>query len=220
MIDDAHRLEVLQDAEVEDDDDRDEHLEDQEELALLQEVGLAGLVDQLRDLGHRLVDRQPPDLVVDEVAEEQAAHRDQQAQHQQRPAVDAHELRLGQVRQHETGLAAVMDLRLGLGGLRLGCLRQGRRRAGHGDHRQHQRHHADPHHQPLPALPNCTHGFYLVDSSLLVHPRGVSARSAPECPRSTAGRAIPPVRITRTPSSTARSGYDTALRGTMTRSPR
>ena len=56
--------EVQQHAEVERDDDADEELEDQQELALLDEVGLAGLVDQLGDLEHRLVDRQVLQLRV------------------------------------------------------------------------------------------------------------------------------------------------------------
>ena len=57
MIDDLRELEAGQ-PEVEDDHDADEALEDQQELALLDQVGLAGLVDELRDVGHRLVHRQ------------------------------------------------------------------------------------------------------------------------------------------------------------------
>jgi hypothetical protein len=49
--------EVLEPAEVEHDDRPDEDLEDQDELALGDQVGLAGLVDQLGDLAHRLVHR-------------------------------------------------------------------------------------------------------------------------------------------------------------------
>ena len=58
--DDRHpeRLEVLQEAEVDDDDRADEDLQDQQELALLDQVRLAGLVDQLGDLAHRRVHRQ------------------------------------------------------------------------------------------------------------------------------------------------------------------
>ena len=54
---DARHLEAGQ-QEVGDHDGADEDLEDEQELALLHEVGLAGLVDQLRDVGHRLVHRQ------------------------------------------------------------------------------------------------------------------------------------------------------------------
>ena len=57
---------VLQRAEVERDDDADEELQDQQELALLHEVGLARLVDQLRDLEHRLMHRQVLELAVDD----------------------------------------------------------------------------------------------------------------------------------------------------------
>ena len=61
-----------QDAEVDDDDGADEHLEQQDELALGDEVGLAGLVDQLGDLLHRLVHGQVLELLVDDQAEGQA----------------------------------------------------------------------------------------------------------------------------------------------------
>ena len=44
---DADRLKALQHAEVEDDDGPDEGLEDQQELPLLEQVGLAGLVDEI-----------------------------------------------------------------------------------------------------------------------------------------------------------------------------
>ena len=51
-------VEVQQEAEVDDHDRADEELEDQDELALRDQVGLAGLVDQLGDLEHRAVHRQ------------------------------------------------------------------------------------------------------------------------------------------------------------------
>jgi hypothetical protein len=50
---------VLQDAEIEDHDHADEDLEEQDELALRDQIGLAGLVNQLGDLTHRRVYRQP-----------------------------------------------------------------------------------------------------------------------------------------------------------------
>ena len=53
MIGDLQRVEVLQHAEVEHHDHADEELEEQDELALRDQVRLAGLVDQLRDLEHR-----------------------------------------------------------------------------------------------------------------------------------------------------------------------
>ena len=50
--------------------DGDEDLEDGDELALRDQVGLAGLVDQLRDLAHRPVHRQVLQLVEDDQAEQ------------------------------------------------------------------------------------------------------------------------------------------------------
>ena len=57
MISDAREREADH-REVGDDDRADEDLEDQEELALLNQVGLARLVDQLGDVGHRAMHRQ------------------------------------------------------------------------------------------------------------------------------------------------------------------
>ena len=53
--------------------------EDQDELALGDQVGLAGLVDQLRDLAHRPVDRQVLELAVDDQAEDQPEDADDEA---------------------------------------------------------------------------------------------------------------------------------------------
>ena len=77
--------------EVRGDDGADEQLEDQQELALLQQVGLAGLVDQLRDLPHRLVHRHVLELRVDHEAEGEPERADDQAGEQQRVTVDAEE---------------------------------------------------------------------------------------------------------------------------------
>ena len=60
--DDLDRREVLQRAEVENHDDADEHLEEQDELALGDQVRLAGLVNQFRDLQHRAVHGQVLEL--------------------------------------------------------------------------------------------------------------------------------------------------------------
>ena len=57
MIDDLGELEPGE-QEVHHDHRADEAEQDQQELALLHQVGLAGLVDQLRDLGHRPVHRE------------------------------------------------------------------------------------------------------------------------------------------------------------------
>ena len=50
--------------------DGDEDLEDREELPLRDQIGLAGLVNQLRDLAHRPVHRQVLQLVQDDQAEQ------------------------------------------------------------------------------------------------------------------------------------------------------
>ena len=76
-------------AEVDRDDDPDERLENQQELALLNEVGLARLVDQLGDLEHGRMHRHVLQLAVDHEAKEQAEHRDDEARVEQRVAVDA-----------------------------------------------------------------------------------------------------------------------------------
>ena len=74
MITTSHRLEPEEDAEVEDDDEPDEDLEDEEELALRDQIRLAGLVDQLRDLPHRRVDGQGLDALEDDEPEDQAQY--------------------------------------------------------------------------------------------------------------------------------------------------
>ena len=110
---DALRREVLQDAEVDDDDDPDEQLQDGEELALLEQVGLARLVDQLGDLAHRAVDRQRLQLRVDHQAEHQAEQADPETQHQEGAPVDAHELGLAEVGQHQARLTTRVRRRRG-----------------------------------------------------------------------------------------------------------
>jgi hypothetical protein len=61
--DDRHvaHAQALHEVEVADHDHRGEGFQDQQELALRDHVGLAGFVDQLADLGHRLVHRQALD---------------------------------------------------------------------------------------------------------------------------------------------------------------
>jgi hypothetical protein len=76
-------------AEVDEDDRADEDPEDDEELALLDEVGLAGLVDQLGDLTHRLVDRHLPDLGVRDEPEEEPERADREAEEEELVPVQA-----------------------------------------------------------------------------------------------------------------------------------
>ena len=109
----------------------DEQLEDQQELALLNQVGLAGLVDQRRDVGHRLVDRQVLHRRVGPHAEQQPEHADDQARQQDLMAGHAQEVALVEVGQLDVDLAA--------GAVRcvLGLRRQQRRRHQHRQRKDH-----------------------------------------------------------------------------------
>ncbi len=91
--DDLVDREVLQHAEVQRDDRADEDLENEDELALRDQIRLAGLVDQLGDLAHRLVHGHVLELRVDHDAEDQAERADDQAAHEQRVPVHAAEER-------------------------------------------------------------------------------------------------------------------------------
>ncbi len=95
-------------AEVDPDDRPDEDPQDQQKLALGDQVGLARLIDQLGDLEHRLVHRQPFELAVRREAEGQAEGADQQAHEQQRAARNpAQERRQAQIGQPQRRLAAL-----------------------------------------------------------------------------------------------------------------
>jgi hypothetical protein len=74
--DDLVQREVLQRAEVDRHDRADAQLEVQDELALLNQIGLAGFVNQLGHLEHRTVNRQVPQVHEDVHAERQAQHAD------------------------------------------------------------------------------------------------------------------------------------------------
>ena len=66
--------------------------EQQQEFALREEIGLAGLVDQLGNFAHRAVHRQILQARVDDHAEDQAEDAKQNAQEQEFVAVDAQEM--------------------------------------------------------------------------------------------------------------------------------
>ena len=95
-----------QPSEVSQDDDRDEDPQDQQELALGDQVGLAGLVDQLGDLEHRLVDRHVLELHVNRQAEQQAEDAEEQADREQLVAVHAEKADRRQIGQLQAGFAA------------------------------------------------------------------------------------------------------------------
>src|SRR5439155_357844 len=119
---DAEGVEVLQEAEVDNDDEADEDLEEQDELALGDQVRLAGLVDELGDLSHRLVHGKVLELAEDHQPEDEAEHADAEPEREQRAAADAADVHLAEVGNLETGLAAPV-----LGGPR-GRLGENRRR--------------------------------------------------------------------------------------------
>ena len=119
---------MLQEAEVDDDDEADEELQEQDELALGDQVRLARLVDQLGDLPHRLVHGQVLELAEDHQPEDEAEHTHAEAQRQQRTAADAPDVHLAEIRNLEAGFAAAV-----LSGRRRG-LREDRRRR---DQRNH-----------------------------------------------------------------------------------
>ena len=128
--------ELLQEEEVDEDDGPDEQLEDHQELALLDQVGLAGLVDQLRDLPHRLVDGHVLQLRVDHQPEAKAQRGDHEADHEQRAPVGAFEEGHGaEIGQLKVGLAALVNDRSAAGVL----LRRRRHRRDEHERRQRQR---------------------------------------------------------------------------------
>ena len=69
-------------AEVHRRDQPDEHPEHEDELALVLQIRLARLVDQLRDLAHRRVHRQVLETAIDHHSEQKTEHADDQARHQ------------------------------------------------------------------------------------------------------------------------------------------
>ena len=95
------------------DNDRDENPEQCDELALGHQIGLAGLVDQLGDVAHRLMNRHILQLPIDHQAEEQAAGAEEQSDHQQGMTVNAEKAHARQIRQRQAGFAAGGFLRAG-----------------------------------------------------------------------------------------------------------
>src|SRR5208283_5371613 len=93
---------VLKKPEVEDNDGANEGLQYQQELTLGNQVRLARLINQLRDLEHRFVDWHVLELRVDHQAKKQAKSDDDQSVLQERSAINAaQECRLGQIWQNQ-----------------------------------------------------------------------------------------------------------------------
>src|SRR6185312_16659291 len=89
--DDLGRVEVLQHAEVQHDHGADEHFKQEQEFALLHEIRLAGLVDQLRHLAHGPVYGEALELAVDHETEQHAQRTEHEADHEQLVSRDAEE---------------------------------------------------------------------------------------------------------------------------------
>ena len=101
----------MQEAEVEDDDDADEALEQHQEFPLCREVGFAGLVNQLGNFEHRPVYGHVLQPHINDQAENHAQHAKKQTEHQQAAAADAAQKRNTiQVRQVQIGLASLFGL--------------------------------------------------------------------------------------------------------------
>ena len=109
----AQGLVFEQHAEVEHDDDGDEDPEQEQEFALLDQVGLAGLPDQLGDLCHGTVDGKVFQAAVNNQSKEQPKDAEQNAEHQAGVATDAEELDLREVGKLQIGLAGSSLGRLG-----------------------------------------------------------------------------------------------------------
>src|ERR1700757_1519149 len=99
---------MLQITEVENDDGPDEEFQNDKELYLRDQVCLAGLVDQFRDLEHRLVYREVFQLVVNDNAEHETERNNNKAVDQEVMAVDctAKEGSLAEIWDDEVGFAS------------------------------------------------------------------------------------------------------------------
>ena len=95
-----------QHAEVQHDHDGDEDPQEQQELALREEVGLAGLVNQLGDFAHGAVHRQVLQAAVNGQSEDQSENAKQNSDRQQLVPVDAKKGDLREVGKFQARLAA------------------------------------------------------------------------------------------------------------------
>ena len=103
---------MLEHAEIENNDDCDEELENQQELALREEIGFARLPDEFGDFPHRLVDREIAQFFISEQAEQKAERADSESRHEERPAVDVNERRLAQIRQDQMRFSTSLGRRV------------------------------------------------------------------------------------------------------------
>ena len=111
-----------EDAEVQNDDDGDEDPEQHEELALREEVGFAGFVDEFGDVAHRAMHGQIFEAAIDDQAESKSEDAEEDAEQEQLVAVDAEKRDRGEVRELEVRFAS--GLLNGLSGEGLRCSEQ------------------------------------------------------------------------------------------------
>jgi hypothetical protein len=105
--DDALEAEILEEAVVDDDHGADEDAELHDELALLEQVRLAGLPDDLGNVGHRLMHGQILDLIERHHAEHDAERGDDQTVREQGRAAHPEHLHGTEVRQHQARFTTV-----------------------------------------------------------------------------------------------------------------
>ena len=105
-----------QHAEVKHDDDGDEEPQDQQEFALGDQIGFAGLVNQFGNLEHGAMHWHIPQAGIDDQPEAQTEDAEQNADHQQAMTVNAEEQYLREVGKFQAGFAADFMGRLGQGG--------------------------------------------------------------------------------------------------------
>ena len=103
-------------AEIQRDNDGDEDPEQHDELALRDQIGFAGFIDQLGHFAHRFMNRQVLQLHEDRQSKDQAGDAEEQSDHQQSGSAEAEMIHRRKVRQLQAGFAARRFLRAGDGG--------------------------------------------------------------------------------------------------------
>ncbi len=105
-----------QPSEVSQDDDRDERPQDHQELALGDQVGLAGFVDQVGDVAHGAMDRHLLELEANRQPKEQSKGAEDEADGEQLVPVHPEKADRREIRELQAGFAARSLARLGEGG--------------------------------------------------------------------------------------------------------
>src|SRR5207302_8162842 len=126
--DDLGGLEMPEPAEVHDHDEADEGLEDEDELALGDQVRLASLVDQLAHLEHRAVDGKRLELPVDDEPEDSAQGAHDEPELEEQPSAhpqELHAIEIGKDQARLVGMRGGGDEQGGAGG---GKSREGARK--------------------------------------------------------------------------------------------